>query len=93
MLHCCQTNNKYKKNEGGGKGGRLIIQNTRGQNINKKNMIDHGIEPRTCAVLRRRHNQLDQSTVACMLVEWEARSRFLDLHPLWNGKWKLENSE
>lgn len=26
-------------------------------------MIDLGIEPRTYAVLRRRHNQLDQSTV------------------------------
>ena len=33
----------------------------------QKDVIDLGIEPRTYAVLRRRHNQLDQSTVVIVV--------------------------
>ena len=40
----------------------------------KKGVIDLGIEPRTYAVLRRRHNQLDQST-GCRNLDVESRLR------------------
>lgn len=43
---------------------------------NRKFVINLGIEPRTYAVLRRRHNQLDQSTV-CILTMWR--------RPDWQG--------